>query len=91
MVAEHKSRRLAHGWHWVMVGVALLLFVLVALLVDLKPEVKENFFFSPKDPEFQQTAKIDKIFPGGSQMIVNVAGPISAARYLEKIGRAPTA
>jgi predicted RND superfamily exporter protein len=87
MVAEHKSRRLTFGLHWVMVGAALLLFVLVALFVDLKPEVRENFFFSPKDPEFQQTAKIDKIFPGGSQMIVNVAGPISSARYLEKIGR----
>jgi predicted RND superfamily exporter protein len=87
MVAEHKGRKRMQGWHWVMVGAALLLFILVALFVDLKPEVRENFFFSPKDPEFQQTAKIDKIFPGGSQMIVNVSGPISSARYLEKIGR----
>jgi predicted RND superfamily exporter protein len=87
MVAEHKGRKWMQGWHWVMVGVTLLLFVLVALFVDLKPEVREDFFFSHKDPEFQQTAKIDKIFPGGSQMIVNVAGPISSARYLEKIGR----
>ncbi len=70
-----------------MVAVTLLLFVLVAFFVDLKPEVKENFFFSPKDPEFQQTSKIDKLFPGGSQMIVNVAGPINSAAYLEKIGR----
>ena len=87
MVAEQKGRERMHGLHWVMVGAALLLFVLVALFVDLKPEVRENFFFSPKDPEFQQTAKIAKIFPGGSQMIVNVSGPISSARYLEKIGR----
>lgn len=70
-----------------MVGAALLLFVLVAAFVDLKPEVRENFFFSPKDPEFQQTEKIGKLFPGGSQMILNVAGPISSARYQEKIGR----
>ena len=70
-----------------MVAVTLLLFVLVALFVDLKPEVKENFFFSPKDPEFQQTAKIDRLFPGGSQMVVNVAGPLASAAYQEKIGR----
>ncbi len=70
-----------------MVAVTLLLFLLVALFVDLKPEVKENFFFSPKDPEFQQTAKIDRLFPGGSQMVVNVAGPLASAAYQEKIGR----
>ncbi len=70
-----------------MVAVTLLLFLLVALFVDLKPEVKENFFFSPKDPEFRQTAKIDKLFPGGSQMVVNVAGPLASAAYQEKIGR----
>ncbi|HEX4716547.1 MAG TPA: hypothetical protein VH164_16635, partial [Ktedonobacteraceae bacterium] len=69
------------------VGLTLLLFVLVAMFVDLKPEVQENFFFSPKDPEFQQTAKIDKLFPGGNQMIVNVAGPIDSPRYLDKIGQ----
>jgi uncharacterized protein len=70
-----------------MVGIACVLFGLVAIFVDLKPEVRENFFFSRKDPEFQQTAKINKLFPGGSQMIVNVAGPISSTRYLEKIER----
>ncbi len=70
-----------------MVGLALLLFGLVAAFVDLKPQVRENFFFSAKDPEFQQTSKINKLFPGGSQMIVNVAGPIGSARYLEKLGR----
>jgi uncharacterized protein len=86
-MAKQKRLKLPQGWHWVMVGTTLLLFVLVATLVDLKPEVKENFFFSPKDPEFQQTAKINKLFPGGSQMIVNVAGPIASERYLDKIRR----
>ncbi len=86
-MAEQQKGKLAESRHWVMVGVALLLFVLVGLFVDLKPEVRENFFFSPTDPEFQQTAKIDKLFPGGSQMIVNVTGPIGSGAYLEKIGK----
>jgi uncharacterized protein len=70
-----------------MVGITLLLFASVALFVDLKPVVREDFFFSPKDPEFQQTAKIDKLFPSGSQIVVNVAGPIASASYQEKIER----
>ena len=86
-MTEQRKGKLAESRHWVMVGAALLLFVLVGLFVDLKPQVRENFFFSPTDPEFQQTAKIDKLFPGGSQMIVNVTGPIGSGAYLEKIGR----
>jgi predicted RND superfamily exporter protein len=87
MMAKRRSWNLPQGLHWVMVGVALLLFALVALFVDLKPEVRENFFFSPKEAEFQQTAKIDKLFPSGSQMVVNVAGPIASASYLARIER----
>jgi predicted RND superfamily exporter protein len=86
-MAEHRTWKPKLGWHWAMAGATLLLFILVALFVDLKPEVRENFFFSPKDPEFQQTAKIGKLFPGGSQMIVNVTGPIASGRYLDKIGQ----
>ncbi len=71
-----------------MLGVTALLFGLVAAFVDLKPQVRANFFFSPKDPEYQSTAKIDKIFPSGSQLIVNVASPhISSEHYLERLGR----
>ncbi len=87
MKLKLKHLKLPQGLHWVMVAVTLVLFGLAALFVDLKPEVRENFFFSPKDPEFQQTAKIDKLFPGGSQMVVNVAGPLASEGYQEKIGR----
>lgn len=87
VMAEQKNGKLAQSRHWWMVGVTLLLFVLVGFFGDLKPQVRENFFFSPSDPEFQQTAKIDKMFPGGSQMIVNVTGSIGSGPYLEKIGR----
>jgi uncharacterized protein len=87
MMVKRRNWKLPHGLHWVMVGVTLLLFAFVAFFVDLKPQVRENFFFSPKDPEFQQTARIDKLFPGGSQMVVNVAGPIASASYLKKLDR----
>ena len=38
--------------HWVMIAVTIILFVLVAALVDLKPKVDENFFFASDDPQF---------------------------------------
>ena len=74
--------------HWLMLALTALLFGLVAAFVDLKPQVQANFFFSPKDPEYRQTAKIDKIFPSGSQLIINVASSrISSERYLERLAQ----
>jgi predicted RND superfamily exporter protein len=74
--------------HWLMLALTGLLFVLVASFVDLKPQVQANFFFSRKDPEYQSTAKIDKIFPSGSQLIINVAAPgISSAHYLDRLAQ----
>lgn len=46
-----------------MLALTFLLLGLVATFVDLKPQVDENFFFSSNDPQFQQSAKIDRIFP----------------------------
>ena len=64
-----------------MLVVAVILFGLVAGLVDLKPRVEENFFFSSNDPQFQESKKI-----AGSQLIVSVASPdISSERYLERL------
>jgi uncharacterized protein len=71
-----------------MLALTALLFGLVAVFVDLKPQVQANFFFSPTDPEYQQTAKIDKIFPSASQLIANVAAPrISSPHYLDRLAR----
>src|SRR3954447_657713 len=67
--------RLQHSRHWLMLVLTALLFGLVAILVDLKPQVDENFFFSSRDPQFQESGKIDRIFPSGSQLIVSVAAP----------------
>ena len=92
MVVNHKNSRSKTGPllqnHWLMLLLTALLFGLVAGFVDLKPQVQANFFFSPKDPEYKQTAKIDKIFPSPSQLIVNVGGPqISSERYLDRLAR----
>ncbi|MGC2656333.1 MAG: MMPL family transporter [Bryobacteraceae bacterium] len=74
------------GRHWWMLALTALLFALVAIFVDLKPHVGENFFFSSNDPQFQESAKIDRIFPSGSQLIVSVAAPsISSAHYLDRL------
>jgi len=73
------------GLHWVMLVVTGLLFVLVAALVDLKPHVDENFFFSSSDPGLGESKKIDKQYPAPSQILLAVSGNISSPRYLSRI------
>ncbi|WP_114211282.1 efflux RND transporter permease subunit [Acidisarcina polymorpha] len=76
------------GRHWLMLALAVLLFGLVAIFVDLKPQVTENFFFSPRDSQYKESARIDKIFPSGSQLIVSVAASsISSQHYLERLAQ----
>jgi uncharacterized protein len=74
--------------HWLMLALTLGLFAVVAFFVDLNPQVGENFFFSSSDPHFQEDAKIDRMFPARSQLIVSVASPdIRSARYMERLGQ----
>lgn len=69
-----------------MLGLTLILFILVAAFVDLKPHVGANFFFSSDDPRFQEDAKIDRMFPSGSQLILSVtSSDIASERYLDRI------
>src|SRR4051812_1665861 len=76
------------GGHWEMLAVTAVLFVLVAVFVDLKPVVDENFFFSSSDPQFRQSKKVEQHFPSTPQLILAVSAPdISSPRYLEKIQR----
>ncbi len=76
------------GRHWLMLGLTGILFGLVAAFVDLKPQVDENFFFSSNDPQFHESAKIDRMFPSGSQLIISVASPrISSEHYLERLAK----
>jgi uncharacterized protein len=72
--------------HWLMLALVGVLFALVAVFVDLNPHVDSNFFFSPSDPQFNSTAKIDRMFPSGSQIILSISSEdISSTRYLDRI------
>src|SRR5437870_11022535 len=76
------------GTHWWMLLITTALLGLVATLVDLKPVVDENFFFSTSDPEFRQSKKIEERFPSQPELILSVSSrDISSARYLERIER----
>jgi predicted RND superfamily exporter protein len=76
------------GAHWLMLAITGVLFALVAFLVDLRPVVEENFFFSTSDPALKQSNEIDKDFPSQPQLILAVStSNISSPRYLERIGK----
>jgi predicted RND superfamily exporter protein len=69
-----------------MLAITGALLVSVAMLVDLKPVVDQNFFFSTNDPGIQQTNKIERRFPSQPEVILAVASrDISSPRYLERI------
>jgi predicted RND superfamily exporter protein len=76
------------GAHWWVLAVTLVLSGLVTALVDLKPVVDENFFFSTSDPQFRQSKKIEQRFPSQPEMILAVSSrDISSSRYLGRIQR----
>ncbi|MDQ2776393.1 MAG: hypothetical protein M3Y57_15980 [Acidobacteriota bacterium] len=57
-------------------------FGIVAAGCRFETAGERDFFFSSNDPKFQESAKIDRIFPSGSQLIVSVASPsISSEHY----------
>ena len=73
---------------WVTLAITILLFVLVALFVDLKPVVDENFFFSTSDPGVQQSKKVEQRFPSQPQLILAVSShDITSPRYLSRLQR----
>src|SRR6266704_3031879 len=72
--------------HWEMLAITAVLFVLVAVFVDFKPVVDENFFFSTSDPGFGQSKKIEQRFPSQPEVILAVSSrDISSPRYLGRI------
>src|SRR6266496_3071051 len=78
--------RIPLGSHWLMLLITGVLFVLVVTLVDLKPVVDQNFFFSTSDPGIQQTKKIERRFPSQPEVILAVSSrDISSQRYLGRI------
>src|SRR5437660_2424721 len=86
MIAPLAFWKKLSGAHWEMLAVTAALFILVAVFVDLKPVVEENFFFSTSDPGFGQSKKIDQQFPSQPQLVLAVSSSdISSPRYLERI------
>src|SRR5213080_3079383 len=74
------------GTHWWMLALTVALFVLVAALVDFKPVVDENFFFSTSDPQLRQSKKIEQRFPSRPEVILTVSSrDISSPRYFGRI------
>src|SRR5205809_4876182 len=81
-----RDKLIRFGSHWEMLAVTTVLFVLVALFVDLRPVVDENFFFSTSDPGVRQTKKIEQHFPSKPELILTVSSrDISSPRYLCRI------
>src|SRR5947208_4090739 len=90
MLCSMAKKRVSLGTHWEMLGVTALLFVLVAVFVDLKPAVDENFFFSTSDPGVRESKKVEQRFPSQPQLILAVsAQDISSPRSLCQIQRLP--
>src|ERR1043165_8293816 len=74
--------------HWLILIVTAVLFVIVATLVDLRPVVDENFFFSTSDPGIQQTKKIEQRFPSQPEVILAASSrDISSSQYLSRLQR----
>src|SRR5437773_3151782 len=88
MFCPMAKKRVSLGTHWEMLGLTALLFVVVAVFVDLKPAVDENFFFSTSDPGVRESKKVEQRFPSQPQLILAVSSQdISSPRYLGRIQR----
>src|SRR3954453_17911337 len=76
------------GAQWLILAFTLGLFICVAVFVDLKPVVDENFFFSTTDPGVQQSKKVEQWFPSQPQLILTVgSSDITSSGYLSRIQR----
>src|SRR6266513_6227240 len=81
-----RDKLIPFGSHWEMLALTVVLFVLVAGFVDLKPVVDENFFFATTDPGVRQSKKIEQHFPSRPELILTVSSrDISSPRYLGRI------
>jgi predicted RND superfamily exporter protein len=74
------------GAPWEMLAVTVVLFILVAAFVDLRPVVEENFFFATSDPAFGQSKKVEQRFPSEPDIIVVVSSrDVSSPQYLGRV------
>ena len=68
-----RDRLVPFGSHWEMLAIPVVLFVLVAVFVDLRPVVDQNFFFATSDPGVRQSKKIEQQFPSRPELILTVS------------------
>src|SRR6202163_1420693 len=81
-----RDKLVPFGSHWEMLAIPVVLFVLVAVFVDLRPVVDQNFFFATSDPGVRQSKKIEQQFPSRPELILTVSSrDISSPRYLGRI------
>src|SRR6266478_6404122 len=81
-----RDKLIPFGTHWEMLAIPVVLFVLVAVFVDLRPVVDENFFFATSDPGVRQQKTIEKHFPSKPEIILAVSSPeISSPHYLPSL------
>ena len=73
------------------VMVVLVVTAIVAVMffrvVDLKPQVEENFFFSKQDPQVRADTEIVRTFPQSTQIVLAAAGDIASPAYVERVRR----
>jgi hypothetical protein len=68
----------------VCLGISGLVLFVFLRMVDLKPKVSENFFFSKKDPQLRADNQILRLFPESPQIILVATGDIRSPRYEER-------
>jgi predicted RND superfamily exporter protein len=69
----------------VCLGVTALVLSIFFRVVDLKPKVSENFFFSKKDAQLRSDTEILRLFPESPQIILVATGNIQSPGYEDRV------
>lgn len=63
-----------------------LLAAATARWADLNPTVEADFFFSPTDPQLQESLALEARYPGGELVVVRAEGPdVSSPDYVHRV------
>ena len=66
-------------------GISALVLSMFFRVVDLKPKVSENFFFSKNDPQLRADNEILRLFPESPQVIFVASGDIRSVAYEDRV------
>ncbi|HVH89401.1 MAG TPA: hypothetical protein VM912_21980, partial [Terriglobales bacterium] len=69
----------------VCLGVSALVISVFFRVVDLKPKVSENFFFSKRDPQLRADNQILRLFPESPQIVFVASGDIQSPAYEDRV------